>query len=521
MKTFFRTLLFLVALHTPAWANTYYVSKTGLDAHACSTTDSAGTNRLTITQGAACLSAGDTLAVHAGTYTEGLNDILPSGSAGNPTKLIAVSGETVTVNGFTDLTYVLNIINKSYVTVGGSSGNGLIFDAAGNANSLGISIGDSVYGFGGGGSNNIEFSYNEVKNVHKFTCINSHNDGTGDNHHISILHNTVHACGDVFPSRDTFATHGIYIVFRDGIVCYNEIYNIGNTSRTSSFGIHSYGTAQTHQNNVICGNYIHDMPRAGILLSSGNGQISYNNKIENVESASDGGGGISLSCNACKSYFDLIYNSGSYGYYIDPGSSTTVTIQNSIMRLTTSGPWTLVSGTLVQDHNFCSTGCASASNPNFVNTATHDFHLSAGSPAINAGTCIPAVTNDFDGHSRPVPVAGACDVGPYEYDVPPTGSIAVTTPVASSRQLIPNTVTLNWTVTNISSGNEFVIESTFDDGVTYQPIATAVAWNAGNNYTFTPTWPASTNMKIRVCQDATRVTCGTSPAFTAVSPFLK
>ena len=42
-----------------------------------------------------------------------------------------------------------------------------------------------------------------------------------------------------------------------------------------------------------------------------------------------------------------------------------------------------------------------------------DFHLKAGSPAIDAGTDLHAPADDFDGVARPV--GGTADIGPYEY----------------------------------------------------------------------------------------------------------
>jgi len=49
-------------------------------------------------------------------------------------------------------------------------------------------------------------------------------------------------------------------------------------------------------------------------------------------------------------------------------------------------------------------------NTLFVNFGS-DFHLKAGSPAINAGTTVTEVTDDLDGHARVVPY----DIGCYEY----------------------------------------------------------------------------------------------------------
>jgi len=52
-------------------------------------------------------------------------------------------------------------------------------------------------------------------------------------------------------------------------------------------------------------------------------------------------------------------------------------------------------------------------DPIFVATARHDFHLKAGSPAIDSGTASLAPSTDFDGNHRP---AGAgFDRGAYEF----------------------------------------------------------------------------------------------------------
>ena len=60
----------------------------------------------------------------------------------------------------------------------------------------------------------------------------------------------------------------------------------------------------------------------------------------------------------------------------------------------------------------------------FVNAAANDYHLAPGSPAIDAGTPLAAVTTDRDGAARPS--GAAYDVGAFEYGVsappPPAGS---------------------------------------------------------------------------------------------------
>jgi hypothetical protein len=57
-------------------------------------------------------------------------------------------------------------------------------------------------------------------------------------------------------------------------------------------------------------------------------------------------------------------------------------------------------------------------DPKFVDPANLDFHLQAGSPAINAGTSVDNFV-DFDGKVRPYD--GAYDIGVYEYGAPQSG----------------------------------------------------------------------------------------------------
>lgn len=55
-------------------------------------------------------------------------------------------------------------------------------------------------------------------------------------------------------------------------------------------------------------------------------------------------------------------------------------------------------------------------HPLFVNANLNDFHLQAGSGAIDAGSTIPEITTDINGSLRPY---GCCfDIGPYEFGAP-------------------------------------------------------------------------------------------------------
>ncbi|HWQ93033.1 MAG TPA: choice-of-anchor Q domain-containing protein [Clostridia bacterium] len=84
-------------------------------------------------------------------------------------------------------------------------------------------------------------------------------------------------------------------------------------------------------------------------------------------------------------------------------------------------------------------------NPRFVDVAGTDFHLAAGSPAIDAGLGLTGVLADRDGVSRPQ--GAGWDIGPYEY---------VST-IAPARLLSPRKL-----------GNDMVFTFVADAGSTYR-----------------------------------------------------
>src|SRR5262249_21017807 len=68
--------------------------------------------------------------------------------------------------------------------------------------------------------------------------------------------------------------------------------------------------------------------------------------------------------------------------------------------------------------NLCSAKCTYNGNPNFLNAAANDFHLTASSTlAVDHGTTLTAVSSDFDGVLRPQ--GGAYDIGAYQYTSSP------------------------------------------------------------------------------------------------------
>lgn len=97
-------------------------------------------------------------------------------------------------------------------------------------------------------------------------------------------------------------------------------------------------------------------------------------------------------------------------------------------------------------------------NPVFADAANNDFSLLFGSPAIDAGQAIAAVTKDIAGTARPW--GSACDIGAYEYV--DDGSLAVAFPTTPYTFLDDGTVTLAASVSGTPGGETY---EWFVDGV--------------------------------------------------------
>src|SRR5438132_964238 len=158
-----KLLLVLCLTMVPGLAHsaTYYVAKTGSDSNGCQNAQSSSAARLTINAGAACLSAGDTLLVKAGTYGEGLNAAIPNGTSGNPVTVKANPGDVVVLQptatvGGTLSAYLFN--GNHYIVV-----DGFVVDLS-RFNNTGASGTQQKSGFGFYNSDHITLQNTEIKN---------------------------------------------------------------------------------------------------------------------------------------------------------------------------------------------------------------------------------------------------------------------------------------------------------------------------------------------------------------------
>jgi parallel beta-helix repeat protein len=359
----------------------YYVATIGSDVNP-------GTDALpfrTIAHGASLLTPGATLYVMSGTYAESLIDNIPGGTSwSHPVTVAAYPGHTVTLKPSTGAEWVLHFQGpQQYIVV-----DGLILDAT-NVVYDAVKI---TAGGGAGPAHHIRLIRCEVKNapgqgvlitqfadLNEFINVNVHDNGT------------------------TRLDHGFYISTSHNLVEKSAVHH------NSGYGVHIYNgyagqraNNNTVQNSKIFGNGWVD-GGAGIILGSGDGNAVYNNLVWG-NAAGIKVAYVSPSNTAV--YNNTVYANSTYGIYVY-GDSSNAIIRNNLFyanglpEVQDNGVGSLF------DHNLVGT------DPQFVNAAAGDFHLQPGSPAIDGGISIEAVTTDQDGTRRPQGVN--YDIGAFEF----------------------------------------------------------------------------------------------------------
>jgi hypothetical protein len=192
---------------------------------------------------------------------------------------------------------------------------------------------------------------------------------------IDLIGNVVH---DIGPG-DSFTIQGIYET-ASGNVMNNVVY------RASGYGIHLWHDAN-HVN--IVNNTVFNNDKGGIVVGGADfvnttGPADYV-KVEN----------------------NIVYDNKNYGI-IEAGATGTHNVYTNNLVYDNGTNFSLQNGLVA-------TNTISA-DPKFVNyiaTGGGDYHLAAGSPAIDAGMSSGAPTSDLDGQVR---AQGAgYDIGAYEY----------------------------------------------------------------------------------------------------------
>ena len=453
-----------------AYATTYYVAKTGDDANS-------GTEQQpfeTITHGMNVMSAGDTLLIRGGAYGQiNANDAnltIPTGTSwGNAPVIAAYPGETVILNPHAGESINLNKSYIQYVIF-----KGLIIDAAHNT-STGISIREGVH--------HIRFQNVEVKNSQKmgvtiFPTANFPN----PNSFIEFIECDVHHSG----------SHGFYISTSNNLITQSSVHHNG------LWGIHAFYNSNTNNSlntrvsknvfsrNTVFNNGVNHGSAPGILLSSGDGNMAYNNVVYGNNN------GIVVENNNptnTKVFNNTIYKNQEGGGINIEAQSTGAIVKNNFILwefgsgITDKGVNTTEDKNLEIDFDITPTY-----DPKFRDAANFDFHLEAGSPAIDEGAILSEVQDDYDGLARP---QGAVhDVGAFEFpggggDPPPAA------PTGLSASVSGTTITLTWTANTESDLSGYKVFRGTSPGsypsvtsvgtvVSYQ----ATGLNAGSTYYF-------------------------------------
>ncbi len=383
-------VLFVTIFPVLVHGATYYVATTGNDSTSCPNAQSQSTPKLTINAGAGCLSAGDTLIVKAGTYVERISGIPAGLNTNTPTILqsevqygaIVKPGATAQICG-----RGIFCLGTSNVTI-----DGFVSDATD------VPGGDYHMGIGNNLSN-ITVQNNEIR----FGADNNSTsntvgvvDGHGNNF-ITIRNNIIHDMGTGDVTGNSFFSYGMYLHVNNSIIEGNKVYNC------SGYGMHFYNTVDGDGNgNIIRNNYIHDNGNPVLFATGGSNNQFYNNLIIN----NGGHPGIDIGYySSVTTQTNLIANNTLYGNRGAcmrlGGASHSTTVRNNICYMNSGGDIIVDVGIgSVIDHNLLGT------NPLFVSAAAADFHLQAGSPAIDAGVVMPNLS-----YKGPAPDLGALESG--------------------------------------------------------------------------------------------------------------
>ena len=364
-----------------AAAATYYVAKNGSNNHSCSSAQSTSAPKLTIKSGLSCLKAGDTLFIRAGTYGEAIYNP-PSGSSwSSPVTISAYSGESVTVKpgSSTPVNLAYQGSSLRYIIF-----NGITFDAGRAskhaANLDGVNYGTSV--------RYIRFRNCEFKNATTSGILS----GRGANF-LEFIGCKVHDNGS-----STNYDHGLYLQSSDSLIERCDIYN------NKSAGVHIYTgiSGDSTNRNIVRKNRVHHN-KHGVILGSGDGNSASNNLIYNHPSH-----GIMLGFNSTngKLYNNTVYQNGGEGIQIRSASSNTSVRNNISYRNGMANIPNYAGSRTTLSNNF-------TTDPKFVNASSGDFHLQSGSAAINRGTTISGMSDDYEGTYRPT--GGSYDIGADEY----------------------------------------------------------------------------------------------------------
>ena len=233
------------------------------------------------------------------------------------------------------------------------------------------------------GSDHIELGWNTVRDGKTCRAIQFHDSGGPNEYDLLVHDNVIH--GTVCDGLN-FATVD---PSQGNVVAYNNvIYDVGQGPDPGD-GASDYACI-----------YVANITNAG---AAGSGKVQiYNNTLYNCGSRGTGASGaIALASGPVSIQLDdnlIVALSGEHYVSSDTGNSPSITGSNNLLYGAGNAP------------TFLTTSISG--DPQFAAVTSHDFHLTASSPAIDQGQ-VSNATSDIDGNPRPQ--GSAFDIGAYEF----------------------------------------------------------------------------------------------------------
>lgn len=397
----------------------YHVAMEGEDFLSCQKGTNPHTPRRSIEGSLRCLSAGDTLYVHSGTYAEGIlswETPFDNGESWDrPITVATYPGDTVIITPPAGTAFFwIKENSDKYLII-----DGFIVDCRHIA----------WHGFKlHGGVSRVRIINTEVRNA-KFSgvlvTVSSARGAKSPGYH-EFINMKVHHSGE--STQD----HGFYIETGHNLIEHSEIYS------NSGWGIHNFRSSNnfahhnTYRHNLVYRNGLKGWA-CGIMLSSGYENVAYNNNVyENptglctlYRSTNNrfynnlvyqnftngifvGGGKENIDTGI---YHNTVYGNKVYGIFIEKGVSNVFVKNNIIFQ---NARRNLVLGEEGQNEARVSHNLQE--DPSFINSTEKDFHLNPSSRAIDKGVAVSGMTFDCDGIERPQ--GKLPDIGAYEFQNP-------------------------------------------------------------------------------------------------------
>jgi parallel beta-helix repeat protein len=409
----------------------YYVSTSGKDSNPGTFADP----WRTIQHAANVMIGGDTVFIRAGTYNERVALEYKDNSAGPTITFASYHGEEAILDGTgIDIQYgegLFQVTRTDYIRVTGlkvqnSNGAGIYIGYSNNIVIDNNRTYDTVKsGISVWGGNNVVVDGNDIAmacNAHPNYFASEENISiASSSSNVEVKNNLVHQAANI---PDGYSG-GEGINIKDGshdVQVHHNVVHLderpdGKPSNRLAFGLDGWST-ETY--NVSFYDNVAYHNATGFVVESEAGATAHDISVYNNIAYNNTGAGFYIpnwaqNETSLKKNIQFInntsYNNG-IGIFINSVKIENVVIRNNIF-CQNSSPINVGSGVpqtqIISDHNL------ESGDAKYVNPSAGDFHLQAGSPAIDAGSSVDAPNTDFDGISRPQPAGGIDDIGAYEY----------------------------------------------------------------------------------------------------------